>query len=132
MLLLLMAGAVGCSPSPYGADVTGRVTLDGKPVGPGVLYFTPADATQNPARGDIDASGAYFLKTKHERGVDPGAYTVAVQVYEIGDPPAPGERQMADPVPLVPEKYLNASTSGLSFNVESGSQTIDIALSKNE
>ena len=118
----------GCSGSPYDADVKGVVTLDGRPVGPGVVTFAPSDGKGNPSRGNLDADGKYFLLTKHDRGVHSGSYSVAVQAYKASKPIAPGERSNEPSVPLVPEKYLQTTTSGLSYEVEPGSQTIDISL----
>lgn len=117
----------GCNSSSFDADVAGTITLDGKPVAPGVVSFSPVERGKNASRGNIDPQGRYFLVTRHERGIDPGDYRVVVLVYEKGDPPGPGERAPMLP-PLVPEKYLNANTSGLAFTVEPGSNTIDIAL----
>lgn len=120
---------LACSPSPFSADVTGTITLDGEPVAPGVVIFSPVTAGQDSSRGNIDRSGNYILKTRHDRGIDTGDYRVAVLVYEKGDPPAPGERASANLPPLVPPKYLRVETSGLQYTVGSGSNSIDIALS---
>ncbi|MEQ8847313.1 hypothetical protein [Botrimarina sp.] len=128
LLALPLLLPVGCSPDPYDADVSGVVTLDGEPVGPGVLSFVPADKTQNPSKGNVDDQGRYFLKTKHERGIDSGRYQVAVQAFKPGEIVAPGERANKPSIPAVPEKYLRVTTSGLSYDVEPGRQTIDIAL----
>ena len=127
-LLLMVAMCVGCSQSPFNADVKGSVTLDGKPVPPGVVIFSAEGGGRNSSRGRIEANGKYFLVTRHNRGIDSGDYRVAVQVYEKGGPPGPGERTAANLPPLVPAKYLSIDTSGLAFTVEPGSNTIDIAL----
>lgn len=126
--VLVIGACVGCNQSPFNADVTGSVTLDGKPVPPGVVIFSAEDGGRNSSRGRIEPGGDYFLVTRHSRGIDAGNYRVAVQVYEKGDPPGPGERAPANLPPLVPEKYLSVDTSGLAFTVEPGSNTIDIAL----
>lgn len=125
VVLLLVPG---CSQSPFDADVSGRITLDGAPVEPGVVIFSPVDKGKNSSRGKIDSGGYYFLVTRHERGIDPGRYRVSVRVFEKGDPPGPGERAPANLPPLVPERYLQPSTSGLEFDVLAGSNTLDIEL----
>ena len=126
---LLVAGlGLGCNQGPFNADVKGTVTLDGKPVPPGVVIFSAEGGGRNSSRGRIEPGGDYFLVTRHNRGIDAGEYRVAVQVYEKGDPPGPGERAPANLPPLVPEKYLNVDTSGLTFTVEPGSNRIDLAL----
>lgn len=130
--MLAMVGGLcvlpGCSGNPHGADVSGVVTLDGERIGPGVVIFSPEDSTLSSSRGTIDTGGRYHLVTKHDRGVAPGSYQVAVQVYDNTNPPAPGERQWESPAAVVPEKYLKVATSGLKFDVDAGSNTIDISL----
>ena len=125
---LIVTLVAGCNSGTFDADVSGTITLDGKPVAPGVVSFSAVERGKNASRGKIDSQGRYFLVTRHERGIDPGDYRVAVLVYEKGDPPGPGERAPANLPPLVPEKYLSVDTSGLAFTVEPGSNTIDIAL----
>ncbi|QDV73885.1 hypothetical protein [Botrimarina mediterranea] len=125
---LLVSVGAGCNQGPFNADVKGTVTLDGKPVPPGVVIFSAAGGGRNSSRGRIESDGKYFLVTRHNRGIDAGDYRVAVQVYEKGDPPGPGERAPANLPPLVPEKYLSVDTSGLEYTVEPGSNTIDIAM----
>lgn len=126
--LLLTSFGAGCNQSPFNADVKGSITLDGKPVPPGVVVFSAEGEGRNSSRGNIDTNGNYFLVTRHNRGIDAGEYRVAVRVYEKGEAPGPGERQTTILPPLVPEKYLIAATSGLEFTVKPGSNTIDIAL----
>lgn len=126
--LLLASFGIGCNQSPFNADVKGTVTLDGKPVPPGVVVFSAEGGGRNSSRGSIEPDGTYFLVTRHYRGIESGNYSVAVQVYELGDPPGPGERAPLNPPPLVPAKYLDIDTSGLKFTVEPGSNRIDIAL----
>lgn len=125
---LLLASLAGCNQSPFDADVKGRVTLDGNPVPPGVVVFSAEGGGRNSSRGRIDANGEYFLVTRHDRGIESGNYKAAVQVYEKGDPPGPGERAPANLPPLVPKKYLSVDSSGLEYSVTPGSNTIDIAL----
>lgn len=126
--LALLAGFAGCSPSSFNASVSGQVTLDGEAIGPGVVTFAPVGGKTNPSVGAIDENGRYVLKTKHERGIDAGSYNVAVQVYEPEEKVPEGQRSTQETKPLVPEKYLAVETSGLTYEVEPGSQTIDLAL----
>lgn len=126
--LVLLSVVAGCTPSPFDADVSGTITLDGSPVEPGVVIFSPVASGKNSSRGKIDSSGRYFLVTRHNRGVDSGKYRVSVRVFEKGEAPAPGERAPANLPPLVPERYLQPATSGLEFEVTPGSNTIDLEL----
>jgi hypothetical protein len=63
-----------------------------------------------------------------ERGLRPGNYKVAVQIHEIPTDLAYGERDMRPIKFRIPEKYTTVETSGLEFDVEDGSNTIDIPL----
>lgn len=128
LFALVAISAIGCGGSPYNADVSGQVTLDGQPIGPGVVTFAPVEGTSNPAVGAIDENGNYRLMTKHEKGLNAGTYSVAVQVYEPEEPVPAGQRSTQTPEPLVPQKYLRTETSGIKQDVAEGTQTIDLAL----
>lgn len=119
---------VGCRQSEYESTVTGTVTLDGQPLDHGTVVFKPVGGMSNPATGAIDSKGQYFLETTKEEGLSPGEYNVSVSSYEI-DPDRPiGERQM-DAKLLTPLKYASPQTSGLSYTVEPGANSIDLELS---
>lgn len=128
LLALVAITAIGCGGSPYDADVSGQVTLDGQPIGPGVVTFAPVEGMSNPAVGAIDGDGNYLLMTKHERGLNVGTYKVAIKVYEPEEPVPAGQRSTQTPEPLVPKKYLRTETSGITKDVANGTQTIDLAL----
>ena len=119
--------AVGCGGKP--AKVQGAVTLDGQPVTRGTIGFSPVDGGQK-AVGVIDGNGNYDLRTNRERGLEVGEYAVTVssrergEVDENGGPPMPGKF-------LVPRRYSSSNTSGLRFEVQSGSNTINLELSSN-
>lgn len=127
-----LLSSLGCADSPFDASVKGTITLDGEPVEPGVVIFSPGVRGSGSSRGRIERGGAYELVTRNAVGIDPGFYRVSVRVFEKGDPPGPGERQVADLPPLVPERYLSPDTSGLEFEVKPGSNRIDIELSSAE
>jgi len=124
----ITATIAGCGGSDFGAEVSGRVTLDGNPVGPGVVVFAPTAGNTNPPEGAILPDGSYFLKTSRDVGLRPGAYKVAVSVYDVPDL-KPGERTSAPPKLVTPPKYSSVETSGLQFEVQPGGNTIDIELS---
>jgi hypothetical protein len=128
-LLILVIGVVGVSGCSGGleSEVSGTATLDGKTIGPGTVNFSPVDGKSNPAVGTIKPNGTYFLKTSREDGLRAGNYKVAVSVFEQSATPT-GERSMAPPKLLTPEKYNTIETSGLEFEVKPGNNTIDIEL----
>lgn len=124
-IVTLVTAIVGCGGSD--ATVSGTVTLDGRAVGPGTIVFAPVDGTSNPADGAIQVDGSYFLKTSRDVGLKPGKYRASVSVLD--QPPVkPGERSMVAAKLITPEKYADPSTSGLEYDVASGSNTIDVKL----
>ena len=132
LALVSAAAYLGCGGSELGATVRGTVMLDGRAIGPGVVIFGPLGGKENPATGTILPDGSYFVKTGGKVGLPPSTYQVCVQVNEIPEGLAPGQRSMAPTKSLVPEKYTQVSTSGLEFEVEPGSNTFDINLTTGE
>ena len=125
--MLFMAGC-GSGGLPQ-ADVSGKVTFQGEPV-PGVLVsFTPERGPG--ASGKTDAQGNYTLSTKKTGdGAVVGHHIVAISqprqgmILEKGKPP-----QVAPPPKMViPPKYANAQTSGLTAEVKVGDNTLDFKL----
>jgi hypothetical protein len=121
------AVAGGCSSGSFESTVAGKVTLDGKPIGPGTVVFALAEGQTNPAVGTIQPGGDYLLKTSRTEGLQPGKYRVAVTVFEPLNLP-PGERSTVPSKLIHPEKYTTVDTSGMEFEVAAGSNAIDIAL----
>jgi hypothetical protein len=120
--------AIGCNKSPYESTVSGAVSLDGTPIGPGVVQFIPVDRNHNPATGTIQVDGAYELRTSNKSGLQPGKYQVTVAVYDQPDL-APGERAAPGSAPLrTPEKYFSLETTDLQYTVNPGDNTINIEL----
>jgi hypothetical protein len=116
----------GCSGSTQEAQVSGQVLLNGERIGPGIVVFEPMGGGK-PAVGPIDESGRYSMSTSREAGLGAGRYKAAVSVREPANV-RPGE--LAPPGKLlIPEKYENSATSSLEYEVEPGSNTIDIELS---
>jgi hypothetical protein len=127
--LVALAALVGCGGGAE-SEVAGTVTLDGRPVGPGVVVFAPIDGTSNPADGAIQLDGSYFLKTSREMGLKAGKYKVSVQVLDQPEV-KPGERSMVAAKLVTPEKYADVTTSGLEYDVVPGHNTINIDLESN-
>jgi hypothetical protein len=102
--------------------------LDGEPIGPGFLVFVPDVGGTNPANGAIRPDGSYDLKTANTSGLHPGKYKVVVTILDQPDVP-PGERSYEVAKSRIPTKYNEIQSSGLEFEVEPGSNSIDIPLS---
>lgn len=128
LLLTALIPVAGCSDSGLESHVSGKVTLDGQPVGPGAVVFAPVDGQSNPADGAIQLDGSYSLKTSRQAGLKAGEYKVSVSVFD--QPPVqPGERSMTPAKLVTPQKYADTETSGLQYAVEPGDNTINIELS---
>ena len=92
-----------------GAQVSGKVTLDGKPLPGGEIALY--DAAGKTTKGTVNADGSYQVKD-----VKPGAYKVTVKTD--------------DKDVKIPKKYADPMTSGLTYEVKAGNQTHDIVLNK--
>jgi hypothetical protein len=113
ILFAALHGVCGCggSNSPdLAEDVTGRVTLNGRPVQEAIVVFEPQNG--RPSTGVTDAEGNFSLNfSPTDKGAIPGQHTVRISKMdgEAGDE-------------LIPVKY-NAS-SALTENVtKDGSNT---------
>jgi hypothetical protein len=117
---LLCLGLAGCGAAgPKLVSVQGKVTLGDKPVTNGWVILSPDAAKGNTSpeepRGEIDPQGNFRVTTGTRAGAPPGAYRVAVTAAEQVDPNNPYFTKW-----LVPEKYIDFRTSGLSFEVAEG------------
>ena len=113
------------------AQVSGTVTLDGKPLSGVTVLFEAPDQTV--AFGTTDASGSYVLQFNTEKaGVTPGPKVVRIRGGGFGEDTEAAEEseeEGAAPAPAttdVPACYN--SDSKLQATVASGSQTINFDL----
>ena len=128
-LLAMLVMTVGCADKDWGY-VTGTVTVDGQPVGPGSMMFepeNPVSVTTPSAIAHFREDGKYELKSAGNRkGAPVGKYLVMIHgrsEEHFGD-----ESISSDYKSPIPEKYLNHRLSGLTAEVKPGSQTIDFNL----
>jgi len=126
--LIVVVTLSGCSRSGFDSSVSGSVTLDGKTLGQGGVVFVPISESKNPSVGTIGRDGYYALKTANTPGLNSGKYRVTVSALDTPNPP-PGVRDTTPAKQLVPEKYTNIKTSGIEYDVKSGSNTFNIDLS---
>jgi hypothetical protein len=97
------------------ADVRGTVTLDGIPLGNGVITFVPADPKKTKRLSQRITNGAYAFPAR----IQTGTYHVEISVPK---PTANGT------VETIPPQYNSRTTLVVSF--PPGSTTVDFALSK--
>lgn len=115
-VVMPLAVVCGCGKDASLAEVTGKVTYDGKPVAHAAVEFRPlGDGKQSIGYSDED--GNYELQyTLSQIGALIGRHKIVVRIY-------PPEGQ--EPVP-VPDKY--GSKSSAEFEVKPGSNRFDIEL----
>lgn len=129
--LALFALLAGCNSGPERAEVTGTVTLDGKPVPGAVITFYPEDPQGTTSYGATDYEGKYRLMYTFDKyGALPGKYQVGLEVRQISKKEAENLRAEGQTVPetkiVLPQKYKDPAA--LSAEVKSGSNTIDFPL----
>jgi len=118
--VLLVISTAGCSKSgPELAPVTGRITLDGKPLAKTDVVFQP-NGSESPSSGRTDADGRYQLAYK--RGVMGGH--VGSNIVRITISPD----VVANP-PNIPARYN--SDSELSKEIKSGQNEFNFDLTTN-
>ncbi|NLX96862.1 MAG: hypothetical protein GXY83_11855 [Rhodopirellula sp.] len=139
--LALCAGCGSGGESGPTGTVSGTVTFNGQPVPPGTTVAFISDEGQT-AAGLVEEDGEYQLSIGGKGSSIPAvAYRVTVS------PPAEeelseaeydammqaagsGARRTQPPAtkPAIPANYQSAATSGLSYTVTEGDNTIDIEL----
>jgi hypothetical protein len=113
----------GCGGKTSSKTVSGTVSYQNKAVTSGLINFLPQHG--RPLGGAIESDGTYSVS------LPPGEYTVRIDApvpypegYKEGQPlPHLGP-------PLVPEKYANFNSSGLTAKIEEqgSSQQVDFKL----
>lgn len=115
---------IGCADSQ--GELKGSVSYKGTPLNSGSILF---QCEAGPVESvEIQGDGTYVIA-----GLPKGPAKISVQVSK---PPQPGpdgvitnEPGTYEPNPvLIPQKFGNVETSGLSVEVEGAQQTFDIAL----
>ncbi|PQO43583.1 hypothetical protein C5Y93_23325 [Blastopirellula marina] len=123
-IALLAIAAVGCGGRGEKiVPVSGTVMIDGQPLAAGVDGFiTLAPASGRPAIGKIDGQTGKFTLTTYEEGdgalVGPHEVTVTVNAIGRG-----GNAQS-----LIPEKYQEFQTSGLTAKVDGPTDSLLIEI----
>ncbi len=125
VLSLALAAGCGSGDRPELGDVSGRVTLDGKPLAGVEVLFGPEAGRTSAAMTDED--GYYTLHYLPDvEGAQLGKHRVVIQSYleDESDP-----ETLANFVEIIPSKYNTRSE--LTAEVKEGSNTIDFPLESN-
>jgi hypothetical protein len=124
-LLLLVGICVGCSDGkPEIVPVSGQVLLDGKPLTFGFIRFAPTEGGRL-SMGRIDENG-HFRLTCYESGDGAivGTHRIAVFAHEVV-----GQNKIRW---IVPRRYSDYSTSGLTQVISAPTDSLVIRLTTGE
>lgn len=117
-LFLGCQGADGPATSP----VSGSVTMAGQPVAEAIVTFvptTPGDEAKS-AQSETDTDGhfemSYSMGDDDKPGLPPGEYGVAIQKLDLTSV----RSTLTPPKSLLPQRYGNIQSSGLTANVQAG------------
>jgi len=130
----LLLAVVGCgTKGPVPVPVSGTVTLDGKPIAKGAVMFVPQFSGQ-PAHGLTDEEGRFSLGTiKKGDGAMEGRYQVTVILNEVqGFIADPKNKDVSGGIAagglktkwIIPQKYSDTKTSGLTAEVKRGMEPL--------
>ena len=124
--------------------VSGKVTIPDSQNPSGLLVRFVNGATGMGATAVVNDDGTYELKHKGYEGIPIGVYKISVTAYVpqmsdkeytdfMSSPPAQREKiekERNAKKNFVPKKYHKASSSGLSYEVVSGSQVHNLSLAE--
>jgi hypothetical protein len=120
-----LASTIGCG-NGNRSVVSGAITFNGRPVGPGTITFQPVDARNVHAATGVSRfaeDGKYQLETGRQKdGLPPGDYVVIIDGDTTGN-----EREPPKKSPI-PARYLKPEISQLRESVEPGAQEINFDL----
>ncbi len=118
LALLFLLG--GCGSGDWGT-VSGRVTLDEKPLEKGDVIFNPLKGGA-PGTGSL-VQGNFTIQTGAKAGLATGDYVVTVTAMTI---PESGSKERGKL--LTPKKYSDPKTSPLKVTVKPGSQQVELKM----
>jgi hypothetical protein len=118
----------GCSSGGFPtAPVRGTITYQGKPLTTGTILFRPEGDLPS-ATGEIKPDGSYVLTTyTDDDGAVLGKHDILITAIEDQTDKLPEARNPA-PGLIIPVRYTNFATSGLSREVKEGQNTFDFEL----
>ena len=138
--LCFASGCGGAADAPKLYRVTGVVTYKGQDV-PGAKVMFMGDGTKPPAVGITNDDGKYSLSSLAGTGAVSGRHVVAVIKEAEADPAqkvnmtmeeaaaaAQAPEKSSKPTSLIPAKYADPQTSGLEFEVTTGTNDFSIDL----
>jgi hypothetical protein len=105
------------------AKVSGKITLDGKPLASATVTFYPEAKDGKTATGKTDDAGRYTMKTAGADGALPGKYRVTISL------PPRDEKDPKPPRRAIPPRYSDKEKSELTVEIPpKGSSEFDFDL----
>ena len=129
--LLLLGAWSGCGPgNPLGRKaISGKITLDDKPLEQGTIAFEPLATKGGTPAGAVVSGGVYSIKT--EKGLPPGKYRVRINASqggaEVATDQPPGPTTATPAKSLIPPKY-NTESDLVREVTEAGPNQLDFDL----
>jgi hypothetical protein len=125
VVLMLAIVAFGCGHRGVDlptATVVGRVMYRGKPLAGGRIAFIHASGQA--AGGELTSDGSFRLDAYQ------GDNRISVECYDFDVPGSTKKRSrmMENNKSLIPDRYMNYGTSGLTFEVKPDNNTADFTL----
>lgn len=134
-LFLTSCALVGCTKQGQlpTARVSGRITYRGQPLVHGEIKFFPLQESGEGVRvayGTLDSQGRYRLGTYREGdGAIVGDHRVAVECPEQATTDGGKRGEIPEPAKgLIPSRFTDPATSGLTAHVGRDNNTIDFDL----
>ncbi|QDU56655.1 hypothetical protein [Aeoliella mucimassa] len=130
---VILATLVGCDSKSYDlVEVSGVVTLDGKPIPGTIVNYQPiASESDSPGPGSVgrcDESGHYTLETIHgESGAVPGSHRIRIYSYSPESPVA-SDSPVGMQKEQFPERYNYRSELTIDIGPD-GTDAADFKLS---
>jgi hypothetical protein len=128
-LWLLIIALAGCSSSPPTGDVSGKVSFEGTPIGIGSITFFPEDG-RGPTAGGSITNGKYEVKAIPVGNCKvqiTGAKDLQQRKINYDEPNAAVVTTSSE---LLPPNYSDQSKTELRYEVKTGTQHKDFALTK--
>ena len=110
MAVALCASICGCSDaSPARFGVTGRVTVDGRPLKRGGILLVPLEGTPGPKTGAEIVNGQFEIRAQY--GPMMGKHQVRILTERPPEYLGPYEAktQQTTPAPMIPDRYRRFS-----------------------
>jgi hypothetical protein len=133
VVTVLALAVGGCGDSlPSLSGVSGKITLDGKPVDGAMLTFMPDSGNRDLTQGTAtsDAEGAFRVKNGERDGLAPGKYKVVAIKRGSDTKGAADITSLSMGKDLLPTVYGDASKTTLTIDVpSSGTSSANLELS---